>query len=90
MLKTDSVFRYMSGIVLDFPDDANEVEKENPIIASQTTPSIVFVEHETPSPCGNMPKFDAVHREFYSHPRRRKRERRMKCEQNVLVLIYSS
>ncbi len=80
----------MSRIVLDFPNDATEVEKENTVIADQTSPSIVFIEQETPSPYGDISNHDGTHTELYSYSRRRKRERGLKCTRIEYILIISS
>ena len=80
----------MSRIVLDFPNDATEVEKENTVIADQTSPSIVFIEQETPSPYGDISTHDGTHTELYSYSRRRKRERGLKCTRIEYILIISS
>ena len=85
-----SCFRYMSSIVLNFPNDATEVEKENTVIADQTSPSLVFMEQSTPSSYGDISKHEENHPELYSHPRRRKRERHLKCSEIEDGLIRSS
>ena len=80
----------MSKIVLDFSNDATEVKKENTVIADQTSPSIMFIEQETPSPYSDISKYDRAHAELCSYSRRRKRERGLKCTGIEDILVCSS